>query len=81
MATITKITLLDLVQAINELCTSETETVATIAYLVNSGKVRLGGNFAGATIDLAPPRRTSHSFLAFLCELDSEEGVYAVLST
>ena len=55
MATITKITLLDLVQAITELSTSETETVATIAYLVNSGKVRLCGNFAGATIDLAPP--------------------------
>ena len=55
MATITKITLLDLVQAITDLSTSETETVATIAYLVNSGKVRLCGNFAGATIDLATP--------------------------
>ena len=53
MATSIKTTLLDLVQAINDLAASDAETVATIAYLVNSGKVRLCGNFAGAKIDLA----------------------------
>ena len=55
MATIIKTTLLDLVHLINDLSTSDTETVATIAYLINSGKVRLCGNFAGAKIDLATP--------------------------
>ena len=53
MATITKTTLLDLVQVVNDFSTSDAETVATVAYLVNSGKVRLFGNFAGAKIDLA----------------------------
>lgn len=55
MATIIKTTLLELVQVINDFSTSDAETVATIAYLVNSGKVRLCGNFAGAKIDLATP--------------------------
>jgi len=53
MATITKTTLLDLVQVVNDFSTSDAETVATVAYLVNSGKVRLFDNFAGAKIDLA----------------------------
>ena len=55
MATITQTTLLDLVQAITDLSASDAETVATIAYLVNSGKVRLCGTFAGAKIDLTTP--------------------------
>jgi hypothetical protein len=55
MATIVQTTLLDLVHAINSVSASDTETVATIAYLVNSGKVRLCGSFAGAKIYLAPP--------------------------
>jgi hypothetical protein len=53
MATITKTTLLDLVRVVSDFSTSDTATVATVAYLVNSGKVRLCGNFAGAKIDLA----------------------------
>jgi hypothetical protein len=48
-----KSTLLDLVQAINDYATSDDEVVATVTYLVNSGKVLLCGNFAGARIDLA----------------------------
>jgi hypothetical protein len=55
MATITKMTLLDLVQLVSDCSTSDAEIVATVAHLVNSGKVRLCGNFAGAKIDLATP--------------------------
>jgi hypothetical protein len=50
-----KSTLLDLVQTINNYATSDDEVVATVAYLVNSGKVLLCGNFAGARIDLSVP--------------------------
>jgi hypothetical protein len=55
MATITKTTLLDLVQVVGDFSASDAETVATVAYLVNSGKVLLCGNFAGAKIDLGAP--------------------------
>src|SRR5262249_32189507 len=46
-------TLLDLVQAITIYTASDAETVATAAYLINSGRVRLCGTFAGARIDLS----------------------------
>lgn len=52
MATPIICTLLELVQQINEETDSDQETVATIVYLVNSGRVRLCGTFAGATIQL-----------------------------
>lgn len=52
MTSPTTLTLLDLVQTVNLFAVSDTEIVATAIYLVNSGKVRLGGNFAGATIAL-----------------------------
>ena len=45
-------TLLDLVKAVNEFTPSEKETVATVVHMVNSGLVRLCGNFAGARFDL-----------------------------
>jgi len=45
-------TLLDLVTAVSEYATTESEVVATIVHLVNSGRVRLCGNFRGATFDL-----------------------------
>ena len=48
----TQCTMLDLVSAVSEYAHTDDEIVATVVYLVNSGKVRLGGNFAGATIDL-----------------------------
>jgi hypothetical protein len=48
----TQYTMLDLVSAVSEYAHSDDEIVATVVYLVNSGKVRLCGNFAGATIDL-----------------------------
>jgi hypothetical protein len=55
METPRKSTLLDMVQAVSDYATSDEEIVATVAYLINSGKVRLCGNFAGARIDLSVP--------------------------
>jgi hypothetical protein len=47
-------TMLDLVCEVNQYTTTDTETVATAADLINSGKVRLCGNFSGAQIELSP---------------------------
>jgi hypothetical protein len=55
MKTPTTTTLLDLIQIVGQCTTRDDEVVATVAYLVNSGKVRLCGNFAGARIDLSVP--------------------------
>ena len=44
-------TLLKLVRTVNSYTANDQEVVATVTYLVNSGKVRLGGIFAGAHID------------------------------
>jgi hypothetical protein len=44
--------MLDLVKAVSAAATTDTEVVATVAYLVNSGAVELCGNFRGARIDL-----------------------------
>jgi hypothetical protein len=48
-------TLLDLIQTVNESAKNDEEAVATVAYLINSGRVRLCGNFAGAKINTRPP--------------------------
>ena len=45
-------TLLDLVKAVSEHAPSEAEVIATVVSLVNSGQVRLCGNFKGARFDL-----------------------------
>ena len=55
MATPCKTTLLDLVQVVSDYATSDAEIIATVVYLINSGKVLLCGNFAGAKITLPPP--------------------------
>lgn len=47
-----KTTMLDLVTAIAEDAKSEAELIATVVYMVNSGRVRLNGNFRGARFDL-----------------------------
>jgi hypothetical protein len=47
-------TLLELVQSVNEVTSNDEEVVATVTYLVNSGRVRLCGNFAGAKIAVRP---------------------------
>jgi hypothetical protein len=44
--------MLDLVKAVSENATTEAEVVATVVHLVNSGLVRLCGNFRGARFDL-----------------------------
>ena len=48
------ITLLDLVTVVSSLARTDAEVVATVVYLVNSGKVRLAGNFRGARFALEP---------------------------
>ena len=45
-------TLLELLEAVSEYADTDTETVATVVYLVNSGQVQLCGNFRGARFDL-----------------------------
>ena len=49
-------TLLELVLSVNSHTTSDVETVAVVTYLVNSGRVRLSGTFAGAKISFPPTR-------------------------
>jgi len=46
------ITLLELVSAIATFARSDAEVIAAVVYLVNSGKVRLCGNFKGARFRL-----------------------------
>ena len=45
-------TLLELVKAVSDSAETDTETVATVVYLVNSGRVQLCGTFRGARFDL-----------------------------
>jgi hypothetical protein len=47
-----ELTLLDLIQAVNEVARNDQEVLATIVDLVNSGQVRFCGDVAGATIYL-----------------------------
>lgn len=51
MQTEAQLTLLDLIEAVAEVTDSEAELVSVVAHLVNSGRVRLVGNFRGATFD------------------------------
>ena len=46
------VTLLDLVSAVARYARSDNEVIATVAYMVNGGRVRLCGNFKGARFDL-----------------------------
>ena len=50
METQSQLTLLDLIQAVAEVTDSDAELVSVVAHLVNSGRVRLIGNFRGARI-------------------------------
>jgi hypothetical protein len=45
-----ELTLLELVHAVSEVTASDAETVATVRYLLASGRVRLCGNFRGVPI-------------------------------
>ncbi len=53
------LTLLDVIQTVSECATSDRETLATVAYLINSGKVRLCGDFSGAMVALSAGRRAA----------------------
>ena len=46
-------TLLNLVRTVNTCTDNDQEVVATVTYLINSGKVRLGGIFRRARINLS----------------------------
>jgi len=46
------VTMLELVTAVTEHTRTEGEAIATIVQMINSGAVRLCGNFSGARIDL-----------------------------
>lgn len=54
------ITMLELVHAVSQRVSSEAETIATVAYLVNSGAYRLCGNFRGMRIELDGPSDHPH---------------------
>ena len=45
-----QLTLLDLIEAVAEVTDSEAEQVSVVAHLVNSGRVRLIGNFRGSQL-------------------------------
>ena len=45
-----EITLLELVAAVADSARDEREVVATVSELINSGKIRLVGNFRGADV-------------------------------
>jgi hypothetical protein len=55
----TSCTLLELVLSVNDYTTSDVETVAVVTYLINSGRVRLHGTFAGAKITFPPTHAKS----------------------
>ena len=52
MQTTPECTLLELVKRVNEVTDDDDEVVAAVVNMVNSGRVRLRGNFAGAKIKL-----------------------------
>jgi hypothetical protein len=55
MTTQTKTTLLELVQTVGQFAKDDTEIVRVVAHMINSGRVQLGGIFAGAKISYASP--------------------------
>jgi phage terminase Nu1 subunit (DNA packaging protein) len=46
------VTLLELVDVVNEIADNEDEVVATVIYMIERGSVRLRGNFRGERIRL-----------------------------
>mgnify|MGYP000551151441 CR=1 FL=1 len=41
----TELTLLELIEAVTEVSDTEQEVIATVSYMLNSGRVRLAGSF------------------------------------
>jgi len=58
MKPVVRCTLWELVQSVSACTENDREVAATVTYLVNSGRVRLRGHFAGAKVKLAPTRST-----------------------
>lgn len=56
----TRLTMQDVFEAVAEQCSSDCEVVATIAHLVNSGRLQFHGKLAGAWIDLSDPDQLPH---------------------
>lgn len=48
-----RVTLLELIHAVQDNCRSDAEVVAVITHMVNTGRVILSGNFARAHIATA----------------------------
>jgi hypothetical protein len=44
------VTLRELVNVVSDCAQSENEVIATVVHMINSGQVRLGGNWDGARI-------------------------------
>jgi len=55
MKTQKKTTMLELVQTVGQFAKDDTEVVRVVAHMINSGRVQLCGNFAGAKISYASP--------------------------
>ncbi|MFQ5416917.1 MAG: hypothetical protein ACE5FL_07705 [Myxococcota bacterium] len=47
-----RLTLLDLVEAVSDVTASDVEIVATVLHMLESGRVRLDGNFRGAPLSV-----------------------------
>ncbi|HIF93328.1 MAG: hypothetical protein ABGX04_11240 [Myxococcales bacterium] len=45
------VTLLELVEAVSEFSESEQEVLATVVYMVNSGRVQLSANFSDTPVE------------------------------
>jgi hypothetical protein len=46
------VTLLELVEAVSEVSESEQEILATVTYMLNSGRVRLSGSFRDTSVSV-----------------------------
>jgi len=45
------VTLLELIEAVSEVSETEQEILATVTYMLNSGRVRLSGNFRDTPVE------------------------------
>ena len=45
------VTLLELIEAVNEVSANEREVLATVTFMLNSGRVRLCGNFRDTPLE------------------------------
>ena len=64
-------TFLDLIGSVNQVTPDEGLVVATVAHLLNSGRVRMAGSFAGSRVivsDISPRRQRRGSSVRFNSE-------------